>query len=65
MNMITAVGGGPHLSWLTPMQTTTKYTETKGSTVYRNPQDPGCSDPSAARALLRGATKGTKGFYRL
>ena len=26
------------------------YNETKGSTVYRNP----CSNPSAARALLRG-----------
>ena len=28
-------------------------TETKGSTVFRNPRALGCSDPSAVRALLR------------
>ena len=28
-------------------------TETKGSTVFRNSRALGCSDPSAARALLR------------
>ena len=28
-------------------------TETKGSTVFRNPRAQGCSDPSIARALLR------------
>ena len=28
-------------------------TETKGSTVFRNPRALGCSDPSAARVLLR------------
>ena len=28
-------------------------TETKGSTVFRKPRALGCSDPSAARALLR------------
>ena len=33
--------------------TYTLDTETKGSTVFRNPRALGCSSPSAARALLR------------
>ena len=46
--------------WINVITLCAKYkldTETKGSTVFRNPRALGCSDPSAA---IEGATKGPR-----